>query len=184
MTSTSLWTNYFRRDEARDEWIELLSKVYIFASLSRRDLEHVRDLMHVREFGGNEVVFFEGQPGSGMYIIAKGEVRIVLNYGSDHEIELVRLGPGDFFGEFSLIDEAPRSATVVATKPTTLGGFFRPDLLDLLARKPRQGVQIVLNLSEVLTERLRRTNDELRTARDKIAELEERLADSTEAAEA
>ena len=175
MASDSLWSNFFRPKNEEDDLASLLAKVFIFRDLGRRDLRLIRELMHVRDYAPQEVVFFEGQPGSGMYIIMEGEVRIVLNYAKPNEIELVKLRPGDFFGEFSLIDEAPRSATVVTSLPTKLGGFFRPDLLDLIERNPGQGVKIVLNLSEVLTERLRHTNSDLRTARDKLGKLQNEL---------
>lgn len=173
MSGRSLWLNFFRAADQEDSLMQHLEKVFIFRDLDRRDLRLIRELMHVRSYRPGEVVFFEGQPGSGMYLIMEGEVRIVLNYGGEQEIELVRLREGDFFGEFSLIDEAPRSATVVAAAETRLGGFFRPNLMELIERKPRQGVRIVLNLSEVLTERLRRTNSELRETRERLSELEE-----------
>lgn len=176
MANDSLWTNFFRPKNPEDELFDLISKVFIFRDVSRRDLKLIRELMHIRSYAPQEVVFFEGQPGSGMYIIIEGEVRIVLNYGKEREIELVKLKSGDFFGEFSLIDEAPRSATVVTSAATKLGGFFRPDLMDLIERNPRQGVKIVLNLSEVLTERLRHTNSDLRSARDQLSKLKAELA--------
>lgn len=172
----SLWENFFRPADSEDLLYSQLERVFIFQDLGGRDLRLIRDMMHERSYGADEVVFFEGQPGSGMYIIIEGQVRIVLNYGRENEIELARLGAGDFFGEFSLIDEAPRSATVVTGERTRLGGFFRPNLLDLINRKPQQGVQIVLNLSEVLTERLRRTNAELRSARIELDRLRDQAA--------
>ncbi len=177
MAGSSLWENFFRPKGDRDVVSEHLANTVVFRDLGSRALRQIRELVHIRDYAKDDVVFFEGQPGSGMYTILSGAVRIVLNYGRDGETELVRLGPGDFFGELSLLDEAPRSATVVATGPTRLGGFFRPDLMDLVGRQPRIGVKILLNLSEVLSERLRRTNIELKAARDERNTLRARLDD-------
>lgn len=170
MSSASLWRNFFAPKDEQKTLRKLLQQVFVFRDLNSRDLRLILELMHERVYGPNEVVFFEGQPGSGMYIIISGEVRVVLNYGRANELELLRLQSEDFFGELSLIDEAPRSATIVTTTRTHLGGFFRPDLLDFIQRNPRQGVRILLNLSEVLAERLRRTTHELRDARQALEE--------------
>lgn len=176
MDGQSLWENFFRPQAGRDAVIEHLAATAVFRDLGWRALRQIREMVHIREYSKDDVVFFEGQPGSGMYTVLSGGVRIVLNYARENETELVRLGPGDFFGELSLLDEAPRSATVVAIGPTRLGGFFRPDLMELINRQPRIGVKILLNLSAVLSERLRRTNIELRAARDECNALRARAA--------
>ena len=79
----------------------------------------------------------------------------------DSSTTFASLKSGDFFGELALLDEEPRSASAVSTQPSTLIGFFRTDLLTLMKRSPELGNKILLNLSRVLGERLRRTNQEL-----------------------
>lgn len=169
--SYALWNNFFRRKDPEAQILEILSQVPLFRELSQQGLRFVRELMHIREYQAGEVVFEEGEPGQGMYVILEGEVRVVLR-DREGEVEIVRLKSGDFFGEFSLIDEAPRSATVIATKPTRLGGFFRPDLKELLERNPRQGVKVLWNLAEVLTDRLRHSNEEIRRLRQALGSRE------------
>jgi CRP-like cAMP-binding protein len=179
MSSKSLWQNIFRqRDEASD-LTAILARVPIFKNLTKKDLNLVRNLIHMRKYQPEEVIFMEGQPGTGMYLITSGGVNITLNYKRENQIELVRLKDGDFFGELSLLDESPRSATAVAVGQTELAGFFRSDLMDLIEKSPILGNKIVLALAEVLGERLRGTNRELRQLRERLNTLETQAPEKT-----
>ena len=106
----------------------------------------------------DEHVFKKLAPAEGMYVIMNGAVEI---NDPDSDITFASLESGDFFGELALLDEEPRSAYALSTQPSTLIGFFRTDLLTLMKRSPELGNKILLNLSRVLGERLRRTNQEL-----------------------
>jgi CRP-like cAMP-binding protein len=138
----------------------------IFKNLTRTELTLVANMVHRRTYQPDEVVFLEGQPGTGMYVITSGEVTIALNYRREDEILLAHLKECEFFGEISLLDESPRSASAVAVGPTELIGFFRSDLMDLIEKNPRMGIKIMLGLAAVLVERLRATNTELRQLRE------------------
>ena len=166
MSSRSLWDNIFRRQTERNPIASALARVPIFKNLARAELSLVANMVHARTYHPDEVVFLEGQPGTGMYAIASGAVNITLNYRRDDEILLAQLKDGDFFGEVSLLDESPRSASAVAVGPTELVGFFRSDLMDLIEKNPRMGNKIMLALAAVLVERLRSTNTELRRLRE------------------
>jgi len=164
----ALWKNWFRHSDPEEGLQRLLSKVPIFNELSRSELRQIREMMHLRQYNPDEVVVREGEIGTGMYVILKGTIRVVLHHGQEDEVEIVRLESGDFFGEFSLLDESPRSATCVAEGNTELGGFFRPDLLDLVDRRPQTGIKIVMSLADVIAERLRHTNAELRLTKEEL----------------
>lgn len=172
MSSRSLWTNIFRQREEQADLAAILSRVPIFKGLSPRELNLVKNLIHLRKYQPEEVIFMEGQPGTGLYLITQGGVSITLNHKRENQIELARLKDGDFFGELSLLDESPRSASAVAVGATELAGFFRPDLMDLIEKSPLIGNKIVLALAEVLGERLRATNRELRQLRERLNTLE------------
>ncbi len=174
MSSKSLWHNIFRQREEDGDVTRILARVPIFQGLKRSELAFVRNLIHLRKYQPGEVIFMEGQPGTGMYLILSGEARITLNYQSENPIDLATLKEGDFFGEISLLDESPRSATAVAVGPTELAGFFRSDLMDLVEKSPGLGVKVVLALAEVLGERLRATNKELRGLREKLLQTDTR----------
>ena len=90
-----------------------------------------------------------------MYVILSGSVKIK---DPDSGIIFASLSNDNFFGEMALLDEEPRSAQAEATSPSDLIGFFRTDLKSLIARFPEMGNKILLNLSQVLAERLQKAN--------------------------
>ena len=154
----ALYHNYFKRGSDGNPVIEVLKNVPIFENLTKKELSEVVRLTHERTYKKDENVFKKLSPAEGMYVILSGQVSIV---DPDSETIFATLESGDFFGELALLDEEPRSASAVAKIPSRLIGFFRTDLLTLMKRSPELGNKILLNLSRVLGERLRRTNKEL-----------------------
>ena len=154
----SLYENFFKNKESSDPVLQVLGQVPIFENLTPKELKDLARLTHERFYKANEPVFKKLAPGEGMYVILKGTVEIK---DPDSNTTFATLGSGDFFGELALLDEEPRSAMAVATEASELIGFFRTDLLTLMKRGPELGNKILLNLSRVLGERLRRTNLEL-----------------------
>ena len=154
----SLYENFFKNKESSDPVLQVLGEVPIFENLTLKELKDLARLTHERFYKANEPVFKKLAPSEGMYVILKGIVEIK---DPDSNTTFATLGSGDFFGELALLDEEPRSAMAVATEASELIGFFRTDLLTLMKRSPELGNKILLNLSRVLGERLRRTNLEL-----------------------
>ncbi len=172
--SKFLWENIIRRKtkEIRD----LLRENILFQDLTPKELQFVANIVHLRKYRTDEVIFHQAELGVGMYIIVDGSVNITAedtrlkdtSANSDHVI--AKLEPGDFFGETSLVEEnGKRSATATANENTNLIGFFKPDLLEILERNPRVGVKITLRLSEVLGRRLKETTE-------RVSLLEEQLS--------
>jgi CRP/FNR family cyclic AMP-dependent transcriptional regulator len=159
---SSLWENFFRNRKKEDDSLEkLLSGVPIFSQLTSRELRQVGTIVHRRQYASGEFVFTQGDPGLGMYVIENGKVEIIFCEDAGTEKKLAMLTNGDFFGELSLLDESPRSATAVARTGSKIIGFFRPDLIDLLERSPKLGTKILLKLGEVIGTRLRVTNEQV-----------------------
>ena len=154
----SLYENFFKNKESSDPVLQVLGEVPIFENLTPKELKDLARLTHERFYKANEPVFKKLAPGEGMYVILKGTVEIK---DPDSNTTFATLGSGDFFGELALLDQEPRSAMAVATEASELVGFFRTDLLTLMKRGPELGNKILLNLSRILGERLRRTNLEL-----------------------
>ena len=174
----AFWGNFFRQKENAEEVHQFLQRIPVFSGLKTRELKALERIVHCRHYKPEEVIFRKDDPGVGMYIIRSGAVRIILETLSkqpdpelarqpalENEVLLARLEPGDFFGDASLPDGAPRSATAVAVKQTELIGLFRPDLIDLCQRDPKTGIKVLWNICEVLAVRLRRTNNELKKLR-------------------
>ena len=154
----AIYQNYFKRGNDVNPIIKVLENVPIFEHLTEKELSEVVRLTHERTYKKDEHVFKKLAPAEGMYVILDGGVLIT---DSDSETIFATLESGDFFGELALLDEEPRSASAISTMPSRLIGFFRTDLLTLMKRSPELGNKILLNLSRVLGERLRRTNQEL-----------------------
>jgi CRP/FNR family cyclic AMP-dependent transcriptional regulator len=144
------------------EILDILSGVKIFESLTREELRMVERIVHCREFLPQEVVVQQGAPGAGMYIIQSGGTDVVLEVGDEEVIRLASLTDGQFFGEMSLLDGAPRAASVISTERSQIIGFFSSDLVDLIGRAPKLGFKIVLRISQLMADRLRETVAEYR----------------------
>lgn len=136
--------------------IDLLTHVPIFANLNRRELIAIDRILHQREYLPDEIIFRQGEPGMGMYVVQRGHVAII---SEPQNQQLYEMQDGDFFGEVALLDEGPRSATAVARTGSTLLGFFQPDLFDLINRNPRLGVKVVLSVARHVGLRLRQADD-------------------------
>ena len=158
MKVNALWGNVFGRRGSRSQEALAIRGVPVFEGLSNRELSEVERLVHKRTYSSGEAVFWDGDPGGGMYIILSGAVNIVDKKADGGEHTLAQLVEGEFFGELALLDEAPRSASAIAEQESIIMGFFRTDLLSLIERRPKLGIKIVMNLARVVGERLRRAN--------------------------
>jgi len=148
----------YRRREKEEEGITgILLRIPIFEGLSKRELAAVIRILHKRSYQPDEIIFRQEEPGMGMYIIESGNVNII---SEPTHLLLSQLNDGDFFGEVSLLDETPRSATAIAKSNSSIFGFFQPDLFGLIERDPRLGVKIVLRLARITAARLRRANEQ------------------------
>lgn len=157
----NLWGNIFKRRgpvTEEERILEILKQVPLFESLTRRELAAIERILHRRTYQPEELIFRQGEPGMGMYIVERGSVAIVTGAGSN---ELAQLHAGEFFGELALLDDSPRSASAVAREECKTLGFFQPDLMGLIERNPKLGVKIVLKLASVLGERLRKSNEQM-----------------------
>jgi len=99
---------------AADAKLEMLKGVSLFSSMSRKDLQAVERLADTVDVPAGRTLMQQGEHGNEMYVIASGTVRVERN-GK----EIATLGPGQAFGEMSLLSEGPRLATVTTLEPTT-----------------------------------------------------------------
>ncbi len=97
---------------------QALQNVPFFNNLSEDQAAELAKSLVPRRFGRDQVVFHLGDPGGLLYVISRGKVKINHTTPEGQEVVLAILGPGDFFGELALIDEAPRSATAIALEAT------------------------------------------------------------------
>ena len=148
---------------------EMLSKIPVFEKLEPKELRQIASIVHRRQYVKDEYVFYQGDPGLGMYVVEKGSVGIVVSGEDGMQKEVSELHNGDFFGEIALLDESARSASVIVKEDSELIGFFRPDLFEIIEKTPKTGLKVVVKLAEMIGERLRNMNSEFSKLR---AELE------------
>lgn len=165
-----IWKNLFKdKSYIQDNTLDLLRKVPIFADLKDGELKEFQRIAHNRSYSPKETIFWEGEPGVGMYIIQKGRVQITKNCEVDAGGTLLaELKDGDFFGELALLDDSPRSACAFAAEETEVIGIFRPDLVALFDRKSSLGINVLFKLADMIGHRLKATNQELEKLQEQI----------------
>jgi HEAT repeat protein/MFS family permease len=136
-----------------------LRRVSLFQNLSLDDLLALDGALRRVDFLPDETIFEEGSVGEDFYIISEGEVSVRTD-SAGVQVERARLGSGDFFGEMALFDDEPRSATCVAAVSCTLLVLDRGRFYGLIEQMPQLGLAICKTLSQ----RLRRTERDLRAA--------------------
>jgi len=133
----------------------LLRKVSIFAHLGEAELSALARLAEERSVEAEALVVGQEDAGDALFVLAQGRVKVVLFGESGREVILsIFKTPGDFFGEMALLDDAPRSATVMAMEPSTLLTLSRADFRAHVDRHPRTALEILTELSR----RLRRAD--------------------------
>lgn len=166
-----IWSAINIKKDKEEDVFKVLKKVPIFSDLSKKEIKEVEKVMYRRFYKKNEPIFRMGNPALGMYVILKGSVEIVeetvnptlpdQEKGEDNKVRLALLKEGEFFGDLSLVDESPRPASAIAAEDCEILGFFRPDLMDLIKRKPKLGSKILLSLAQLIGKRLHQTNKRL-----------------------
>jgi CRP-like cAMP-binding protein len=153
-----LWSYIFKNDNTINNLTATLSRQPIFAKLSKKELNLVEKMMHIREYRPEELVFKQGEPGAALYIIQKGEIAIYLEDNNQH---LATIEEGHFFGEIALLDNSARTASAKTTKDTTLLVISNADLDNMSERSPKMGLKIISAIGKLLAQRLTFANEQL-----------------------
>lgn len=131
-----------------EDLVRMLARLPLLAGVPEEDLRHIADRAHLVSFSAGEVIVREGEEGLGFYLIVSGAGRVVKG-----DAEIARLRGGDFFGEESLLEWSPRTATVLAGEPTVCLGILRSDFKEILVRNPRLALRILEEEARRVSER-------------------------------
>jgi CRP/FNR family transcriptional regulator, cyclic AMP receptor protein len=131
-----------------DQRTRLLGGCPLFGGVSGDDLTAIGDRAIEVAFPADHVIARQGEIGTGFFVIVEGAVRVIRD-GS----QIAQLGPGDFFGEMSVIDGLPRVAQVVTTEPTRCLGLASWEFERLVLDHPTIGLAILRGLSARLRQR-------------------------------
>ena len=150
---------------------EVLSKIPLFAGLSPDERADLGGFLKTNQFQSNAPVFWIGDNGTEFYIVQSGSVTISAPDESGKEVTLAKLGPGTFFGEISLLDGGPRTATVRANTDTTLLCLSRDRFHKFLLAHPSAAIHMLT----ILGQRQRETNEKLRGVRNANQAIDENM---------
>lgn len=120
---------------------EALASTKLLSSLDRKTVKRLADQGKHRSYAAGEVIIREGAPASALYIILSGKVHFEVAEGGPAPVATA--GRGDFFGELALIEEHPRSATVIADEPTECILFVAWEFTALLKEFPEMAVPLM-----------------------------------------
>jgi CRP/FNR family transcriptional regulator, cyclic AMP receptor protein len=140
-----------------EEMNQLLAKVELFTELSPDELAAVASVASTRSVAKDTVIFHGGDAADAVYVIASGKVKVVTTSTDGKEFILTVLGAGQVFGEMALVEEAPRSASVITLTAVELLAIKREDFHHLLNTSPG----ISRSLLAILSRRLRRANSKM-----------------------
>ncbi len=133
------------------EFIELLRDVLPFSSLDPAALDALSVKGRRHTFKKNTVIMPEGEPGEYLYVIATGSVKVFVGDEDGRELVLYREGRGACIGDISLLDNAPRSASVMTLEKTVAWSLSKQDFLTCIEQNPAMSLTII----RTLTRRLR-----------------------------
>ncbi len=157
---SSFWVNFFNSPTEETDLKNSLKTIPLFKDLTKKDLSLLITIIHNRTFVAGEMIFHQGDPGIGLYIIREGEVEIEREIDNSEKKVLATFSKGDFFGELALVDGEKRSASAIAKIPSKVSVIFKPDLDEFIEKYPRKGIKILTGISTIIALRLRKLNED------------------------
>ncbi|HEY2029195.1 MAG TPA: Stp1/IreP family PP2C-type Ser/Thr phosphatase [Myxococcales bacterium] len=142
---------------------EILRRIPLFQHMSYKELLALLGIAHGRHYQAGEAIIREGEPGDELFVLFRGKVSVTKG-----GLVIAQLKAGGHFGEMGLVDEAPRSATVLALEETSAIAIDRDSLLELMRRDSLLAVKLLWSFVQVMSERLRNTNDALAELKSEI----------------
>jgi CRP/FNR family cyclic AMP-dependent transcriptional regulator len=141
------------------ETADFIKTVRLFREFNDPELLALTGRLRERKLRKGQVLFREGDEGEEMFLVREGAILVSKGVTGKVEQVLARFGPGDFFGEMSLFDRSPRSATIQAETDTLLLALDRENLNGLMQVNPRAAAAFFYGLVQVFIERLRTSGE-------------------------
>jgi CRP-like cAMP-binding protein len=138
--------------------VGFLKNVPLFHGLDNRHLEHLAKRMVERQYATGQPIVTQGQGGEGFFIVVSGKAEAFRERSDGVKVEVNKFGPTDFFGELALLDDGLRTASVIASEPTSCIVLTRWDFLTALREAD---VEMSITILQELAKRFRRALDAL-----------------------
>ena len=146
---------------ANDDLVAFLKCVELFQDLDDNELLALIARAKDERHEDKAFVFKETEIGDAMFVVLDGTIKIIKMVTGNKFKTLVAMGVGEFFGEMALLDGNPRSASAVAHGTARVLRIGRDEFSALMSENPYLGLKVVIRLARNLTERLRKTNDQV-----------------------
>lgn len=140
--------------------LEAIKFNYIFRGLEPEQVSRVQNIIEIRNFNGGDTIVRQFEKNYDLMIVLEGAAKITTFSGDC----IAEIGPGSLIGEMALIDDQPRSATVLAVGNTKVAVLPYEEFKRVLESDSGIAAKVILNLAKVLTQRLRTTNIQLDAA--------------------
>ena len=137
---------------------DLLANVSLFNELEVHEREALSHRLTIRHFPKNTFVILDGDQSDSLYIILEGKIKVFLSDDTGKEVILSYQGPGEYFGEMALLDELPRSASVMTMQSSKIAVLSKQDFMQCLIEHPTIAMSIIQHLSlrlRTLTEKVK-----------------------------
>jgi len=135
----------------------LFEKIDFFSGLDDKVLRKLADAAVLRRYRRDEVIVRQGEMGLGLYIVVHGRVKVERTCNGGPPVKVAELAAEQFFGEMSVVDDKPRSATVTTIEDTECLLLTRDSFVSLMQKYP----EIPIRVARLLAERLRKTSETL-----------------------
>jgi signal transduction histidine kinase len=160
-----------QRNLSLEGTLQVLKHVEIFTHVPTSVMEEIARQIHISSFQPDETIITKGEKGNSMYIIFSGQVKV-----HDKEYVVATMKDGNFFGEFSLLDDEPRSLSVTAVVPTVTGTIGQKEFFSLQHKHP----EVTRDIIRAMLKRLRGQNQKIITdLKQRQSELEQLVNERT-----
>ncbi len=136
----------------------LLNNIPLFDELEQDERDALTRRLNIRQFPKNAVIILDGDESDSLYIILAGKVKVFLTDDEGKEVILNYQGAGEYFGEMALLDESPRSASVITLESSKIAVLSKHDFMQCLSEHPKIAMSIIRHL----TTRLRSLTDKVK----------------------
>lgn len=145
----------------QDELFDMVANVAIFNHFESAEIRQLIRHMHAYAAPAGKTIFREGDPGAYMGVLVSGSIEVRKQSEDGRECAIAVITPGKTFGEMSLIDGQPYSASTRTVQPSTIVLITRDNFMQCVQRHPALGVKLLMEIARLLSMRLRQTSGQL-----------------------
>jgi CRP/FNR family cyclic AMP-dependent transcriptional regulator len=131
---------------------QLLALLPMFQHIGSKEIDELAEKMTLRSYPKHSLVMSEGDDSGAMFVIISGKIKTFLTDDTGREVVLGFHGPGECFGEMALLDENPRSASIMTTEACRFGLLTKADFMALLSQQPDMALSVIRYLTHRLRE--------------------------------